>query len=70
MALAHFRMVICEFLNKDTDMVSEETPLIILDSNSSVCMVNNGNDIKYTRHISRRIIFVNNGEKCKMHKIG
>ena len=31
-ALSRFRMLIYEFLNKDTDIVSEEAPLIILDS--------------------------------------
>ena len=32
-------------------------------------MAKNGKDIKHTRHISRRIHFVRNGEKFKMHKI-
>ena len=32
-------------------------------------MDKNGNDTKHTRHISSRIHFVRNGEKCKMHKI-
>ena len=32
-------------------------------------MAKNGKDTKYTRHISRRVYFVSNGEKCKMHKI-
>ena len=32
-------------------------------------MAKNGMDTKHTRHISRRINFVRNGEKCKMHKI-
>ena len=32
-------------------------------------MANNGKDTKHTRHIARRINFVRNGEKCKMHKI-
>ena len=31
MALAHFRMLIHELLNKDIDMVLEEAPLIVLD---------------------------------------
>ena len=33
MDLAHFRMLIHELLNKDTDIVPEEAPLIVLDSN-------------------------------------
>ena len=41
----------------------------ILDSNSPVCMAKNGKDSKHTRRIARRIRFVGNGEKCKMHKI-
>ena len=32
-------------------------------------MAKNGNDTKHTRHISSRIHFLRNGEKCKMHKI-
>ena len=70
MALAHFRVSIHELLNKDPDIVLEEAPLIILYGKSSVCMANNDKDTKHTRHISRRIHFVSNGEKCKIHKIG
>ena len=68
-ALAHFRMIIYEFLDKDTDIVPEEDPLIVLGSKSAMCMSNNGKDIKHTRHVARKIYFVRNGEKCKMHKI-
>ena len=32
-------------------------------------MANNVKDTKHTRHISRRMHFVRNGENCKMHKI-
>ena len=32
-------------------------------------MANNGKDTNHTSHISRRVHFVRNGEKCKMHKI-
>ena len=69
MALAHFKMLIHEFLNKDPDIVSKEDPLIVLDSKSAMCMAKNGKDIKHTRHISRRMHFVRNGEKCKILKI-
>ena len=69
MALAHFRLFIHEFLNKDPDIVSEEASLIVLDSKYAVCMDNNGKDTKRSRHIPRRIHFVRNGEKCNMHKI-
>ena len=40
-----------------------------MDSNSDVCIANNGKDTKHTSHISRRMNFVRNGEKCNMHKI-
>ena len=33
-------------------------------------MAKNGKDIKHTSHIARRVQFVRNGEKCKIHKIG
>ena len=69
MALAHFRMLIHEFLNKDIYIVPKEAPLIVLDSKYAMCMAKNGKDTKHTRHIARIIHFVRNGEKFKMHKI-
>ena len=69
MALAHFRMLIHELLKKDPDIVPEESPLILLDGNSDMCMAKNGKDTKHTRHISRRIHLVRNGEKCKINSI-
>ena len=42
--------------------------MIVLDSKSAMCMAKNGKNTKHTRHISRRMHFVRNGEKCKMHK--
>ena len=69
MALPYFRMLVHEFLNEDPDMVPKEAPLIVLDSKLSMCMANNGKDTKHTRHIVRRMHFVTNGQKCKMHKI-
>ena len=69
MALAHFRMLVHELFNEDPDMVPKEAPLIVLDSKSAMCMAKNGIDTKHTRHIERRMNFVRNGEKCKMHKI-
>ena len=69
MALAHFRMLIHEFLNKDTDIVPEEGPHIVLDNKYAMRMAKNGKDTKHTRHIARRMNFVRNGEKCKMHNI-
>ena len=61
MALAHFRMLIHELLNKDQDIVPEEAHLIVLDSKSAICISKNGTDTKHTRHIARRIHFVRNG---------
>ena len=63
MSLAYFRMLIYELFKKDLDIVPEKAPLIMLDSNSSVCMAKNGKDTKHTRHISIRVNFVRNGEK-------
>ena len=63
MALAHFRILIHYLLNKDIDIVPEESPLIILDSKSAVCMAKNGKDSKHTRHIARRVHFLINGDK-------
>ena len=69
MTLEHFRMLVHELLNEDTDMVTKEAPLIVLDSKSSMCMAKNGKDTKHTRLISRRMHFVRNGEKYKTNKI-
>ena len=69
MDLAHFRMLINEFLNKDTYIVTYEAPLILLDSRSDMCMAKNDKDTKHTRHIARRMHFVRNGGKCNMHNI-
>ena len=69
MALANFRMLIHELLNEDRDMVLKEAPFIVLDIKYAMCMAKNGEDIKHTRHITRRMHFLRNGEKCKMHKI-
>ena len=62
-------MLIHELLKKDPDIVQEESPLIFLYSKSDMCMAKNGKDTKHTRHITRRMHFVRNGEKNKMHKI-
>ena len=69
MYLEHFRMLIHEFLNKAPDIVPEEDLLNILDSKSDVFMSNNGKDIKQKIHISRRVYFLINSEKCKMKNI-
>ena len=69
MAFAHFRMLIHEFLNKDTDIVPEEASFIVLDIKYTMWMANNGKDTKHTRNNKRRMHLVRNGEKCKIHKI-
>ena len=51
--LAHFRMLVHELLNEDPDMVPKEAHFIVLDSKSTMCMSNNGKNIKHTRHIAR-----------------
>ena len=56
-ALANFRMLIHELLNKNTYIVPEEAHLIILDSKYAVYMAQDGKDTKHTRHISRRMHF-------------
>ena len=56
-------------MNKDPYTVLEEVPLVVLDSKSVMCMAKNGKDTKHTRYVVRRINFLRNGEKCKIHKI-
>ena len=67
--LAHFRILIHEILNKDPDIVPEETPIIILDSKSATCMAKNGTDTKHTSHITRRVHFVSNWENWKCTRL-
>ena len=43
--------------------------MIVLDRESAMCVGKNGKNIKHTRHITRRMHFVRNGEKYKMQKI-
>ena len=69
MDLAHFRMLIHKLLNKDPDIVSEEAPLIVLESKSAMCMSKNGKNTKHTRQITRRTNLVRNDEEWKMHNI-
>ena len=69
MALAYFRILIHELPNEDPEMVRMEAPLIVLDSKSAMCIAKNGKDTKHTRNIARRMHFVRNGEKCKIHKL-
>ena len=68
MDLSHFRMLVHELLNEDPYIVPKEAPSIVLDRKSAMCMDKNGRYTKHTRHIARRMYFVRNGEKCKMHK--
>ena len=69
MSLAHFRMLIHQLLDKDSDIFPEGDLLIILDSKSSVFLDNNGKYTKNRRRIDRRVNFVSNVERYNMHNI-
>ena len=56
-------------MNKDSEIVPEEDPLIILDMKSAMCMVNNGKDTKNIRHIARRMNLLRNYENCNIQNI-
>ena len=56
-------------MKKDPDIVPKETPLIICYGKSYICVAKSGKDDIYTSHISRRVNFVRNGEKWKIHDI-
>ena len=55
-------------LNKDTDMVTEQSTLIILDRISDIFRANNDKDTKPTIHITIRIYLVRNDEECNFYK--
>ena len=57
MALAHFRILINDFLKKDPNIFSKKDPIFILDSKYYLCMSNNGKATKHTRHIARKVHF-------------
>ena len=59
MVLENLRMLSNELLNKDPDIVPEESPLIILDSKYDVCMAKSGKDTKHNRHICKKSTFLN-----------
>ena len=69
MVLAQFSMLIHEFLNTDTDIVSGESPIIVLDSKSAMFMAKNVKYTRHTRNVARIMYLVTNGEKYKMHNI-
>ena len=50
-------------LNKDQDILPDKGPLIILNSNYTVCIYKNGKNTKHIRHIDRKVHFVINGKK-------
>ena len=56
-------------MSNDPDIVSEEEPLIILDSTFPVYKSNNDKDTKHNRHIAKRVNFVRNGEEYTLHNI-
>ena len=61
MDLAHFRMLIHEFLNEYPYMVPKEAPFIVLDSKYAMGMAKNDKDTKHTRQIASIMHFVKNG---------
>ena len=65
MDLAHFSMLIHELLNKDPDIVPEEAPLFVLDSEFALCIAKNVKDTKHTRHIARRMNFCKEWRKVQ-----
>ena len=56
-------------MNKETDIVPEESLLIMLDRKSAICMSKNGKYTKHTSHITRKVHLLRNGKKCKIHNI-
>ena len=60
-------MLINELFREDQDIAPEEAPLSILNSKYILCMDKNGKYTKYTRHNARRVNYVRNGGKYKMH---
>ena len=62
-------MAIHELLNKDTDIVPEAAPIIIMYIKYDVCMAKNVKDTNATSQISRRVSFVRNVKNCKMQNI-
>ena len=69
MDLAHLRMLIHDFFNKDPDLVPYEAPLTILDIKSAVFMYKKDKGTNHNRNIDRIVHFLRNGENCKLHKI-
>ena len=65
MDLAHFRMLIHEFSNKDTYIVPEEAPLIVLDIKSVISMANNVKDIKQGKKHSKENAFCKEWRKAQ-----
>ena len=61
MNLSNLRILNNELLNKDSNVVPEQAPIIILDRNLDISMDMNGNETKHIRHISRGINLVRNG---------
>ena len=68
-ALAHFRVLIHELLNRDPEIVPEEDPFIVLNSKSTLCMAKNVKDTKHTRHIASIMHFVRNGENGRCTRL-
>ena len=55
-------------LNKDSDVVPEQAPLIILCSKPAIWMADNGKYTKHTIQISRKMHILLNGKWWNFHK--
>ena len=69
MDLANFMILIRDLLYKDQEIVPKEAPLRLLHSQYDMRMYKNAKYATHSRHISRIMKFVRNGENCKMQNI-
>ena len=57
MYLAHFMMLHNDFLSKDTDMLPEQSPIIIFDGKPAVFMAKSGKNTKHQTHFQKNAFF-------------
>ena len=63
MATSHVRMVSNDFEGIQVDAYGETPLKILLDSESAIAMSKNSRDSKRTRHINRRIHYIQQGQE-------
>ena len=68
MDLLHIRILNNKLLSTDTYVVPEQATLIILDRKYYIRVDKIGKNTKHTRHISRIISLVRNGEDWNLYK--